>query len=558
MAASIMIYMLGIALAGFVRLRMRYDRILSWLMFLGMGFLFIRYNLAALHQQNLAFSFLWNSTRIGDIMIDFVPSQRANSLIVPLFFISLMTIFNNNIFKYEEKRCTFNAYIILNFITLCLLICAQNYVQLITAVFVSDILGYLILKDVDATHRYVIYNLFADMCLFMILAMVCGRVQSLELGSLLNYEQIGRHKDFVGLVTAFALFVKMGFFLFQSYLFDLNEARFQRMSAVNLLFSPLSGLLLLMRLHNLLAISDLSAPLLKTMAGVTFVSGLVYFIIKNNIQIKTVSLNMAFIGLIVLMLSLTGFGWNTLFSFYLLEVYFFNLLIFKIYLYQNREEKVGQMINCSEINTKAMLAILVLIVLLINIFVATSYQLSKTLASSIPLVGSGGILIALCVVLNHIYKSPHCRRLDYLNSNPMRILSFIVNFMIIAAGGIYFKIFNWYGLFCVLVFLSLIAVPYWQKCRLIYEVESIQQEDVGNSLLTFILVAPFRYISKMLWLIVDFVFSERIITAAISSMNKLSLSFFFKINKRGRVAAVTYVLLGLAVFVLSFYGGILR
>lgn len=557
MAAGIITYMIIIALTGFVRMRMRYDRIWSWLMLAGIMFFFMKYSVSVVHHYDLAFSFLWSTTRLGDITIDFAPTQAANEQILMLFFVSIMTVFNNNVFRYEEKRCAFNAYIILNFVNLCLLISAQNYVQLITTVFITDILGYLILKDVDATHRYVIYNLFADMCLFMVLAMVCGKVQKLELSSLLTYEQIGRHKDFVGLVATMALLIKMGSFLFQSYLFDLSAARFQRMSAVNLLYSPLSGILLLMRLHNLLTISDFCIPMLKISMGMTFIAGLIYFLIKNNIQKKVVSLNMAFLSLLVWMLLLNGFGWTPMLSYYMLETYLFNLLLFKIYLYQNREEKVSEMINCSEMNTKTMLAILVLMVLLANVFIMTTFYLSETLNTILPLAGGGSILVILCIVLNQIYKSPHCRRLDYLNPNPMRVLSFVMNFIILLLGGVYFKIFEWYNLLFVLLFLGLIALPYGQKLRQIYNVEIIQKEDIGSSLLMLLLVSPLRYISKMLWLVVDFVFSEKIVTAAISSMNRGGISFFFKINKKGNIAAMVFILLGFAIFILSFYGRVL-
>ena len=52
------------------------------------------------------------------------------------------------------------------------------------------------------------------MLLFMILAMVSGKIHSLSIAELFTYEQIGRHKDFVGLVTALAIFIKIGAFSF--------------------------------------------------------------------------------------------------------------------------------------------------------------------------------------------------------------------------------------------------------------------------------------------------------------------------------------------------------
>lgn len=43
----------------------------------------------------------------------------------------------------KKKRAAFNALVTLNFVSLSLLVCAENYVQLITSVFITEILGYL-------------------------------------------------------------------------------------------------------------------------------------------------------------------------------------------------------------------------------------------------------------------------------------------------------------------------------------------------------------------------------------------------------------------------------
>ena len=151
-----------LSFVGLVKQRMKYDRLMSWLMFFVATILFMDFAASAVNLNKETFSFLWNTSKIGDITIDFSPKQGEHRLLLPLFFLSLVTILHNNIFRYEEKKSAFNAFVLLNLTSLGLLICSENYVQLITAVFVTDILGYLILKDVDSSHRYVVYNFFAD------------------------------------------------------------------------------------------------------------------------------------------------------------------------------------------------------------------------------------------------------------------------------------------------------------------------------------------------------------------------------------------------------------
>lgn len=72
--------------------------------------------------------------------------------------------------------------------------------------------------------------------------------------------------------------------MFQSYLLDLHAARFQRMSAVNMLFAPLAGIIVLLRLNSLVTVSDLALPLLKIMGTLTMAAGIVYFVAVDNIK----------------------------------------------------------------------------------------------------------------------------------------------------------------------------------------------------------------------------------------------------------------------------------
>lgn len=553
MIINTMLYLVVMALVGFTRLHLRYDRVLSWLMFWGSAFLLADYCSGIRAHQNIGFSFLWSKTKIGAIMVDFMPSVTDNYLIVPIFFISVFAILNNNIFHYEERKSLFNSIIILNFITLSLLICATNYVQLITTVFVSDILGYMILKDVDSSRRYVIYNFFADMCLFMILALACGKIQNLELNTLLNYKYIGQHRDFVGVVTAFAVFIKIGCFLFQSYLLDITSARFQRMSAVNLLFSPLVGFLLLIKLHTLLQVSNLFVPLLTIMSVTTFFSGLIYFIIKDNIQKKAVCLNMAFYGLLMYLLKISDFKWMILLSYYLIGMYLFNMLLFKIYIYQNRETKVSRMLKGREANAFPLQTIFIELVCLIAIFLNLMIEITKILGVQNILAFTLGIILALSVVLNHIYKSPYSRCLDYLPSSSEKILSFVVNAVVLSIGGYLFGVYNWTSVLFFVCFLGATSLPVWKKLYPLYKKEWLQKEDVSKSLFYYILVEPLKYISRILWLMIDFILSEKIITAMFTGVNRGIISSFLKVNPKSVQAGVLYILIGIIVFIFSFY-----
>ncbi len=551
---KIMAYMVIVGLVGFLRLRMKYDRLVSWLMFFAAAFLFIDFSGRLLNSGGEGFSFLWNTSQIGNITIDFHPEPKDAELLLPLFFISLITILHNNIFRYEEKKSAFNALVTLNFVSLSLLVCAENCVQLITAVFITDILGYLILKDVDSSRRYVVYNFFADMCLFMVLALACGKLQSLDLNRLPYYEEIGRHQDFVGLVTTIALLAKTGCFMFQSYLLDLHAARFQRMSAVNMLFAPLAGIIVLLRLNSLVTVSDLALPLLKIMGTLTMAAGIVYFVAVDNIKKKLVYLNMGFIGFLLLLLVKNGFAWSWLCAGYYVAACFFNLLLLKIYLYQNHEVRVSEMLNSRETNSALMNATLMQLILAANVFFAVIWKIAGKFASSGWIWGGGAaVLAAVALVLNQIYRSPHTRRLESLNPNPLRPLSFVVNFSLLIYGSWVLNAFTPYNIAFMVLFLAGIVLLPLSRLRAVYGIEWLQKEDLSKSFFFYALVTPLMYISRTLWLLVDFVFSEKIITAGLSALNRLGLSVFFKINRKSYMAYFVFILLGFLAFIVSFY-----
>lgn len=554
MEINTMAYLLATGLAGLIKFKMRYDRILSWMIFFVVAFLFADYVSAALNNQNIAFSLLWNRTEIGDIHIDFQPAVPTNRIIIPLFFLSLLTILNNNIFRYEEKRAPFDSLIVLNFISLSLLICSKNYIELITMVFVTDIIGYLILKDVDSSRRYVIYNFFADMCLFMILALVCGKIRSLELTNLWEYHEIGRHKDFTGILATIALFIKMGCFLFQGYLMDLSEARFQRMSAVNLLFSPLSGLLLLLKLYNLLIVTPFFYPLIKVMTVLTFLSGISGFITQKYFRKKMVSLNMSFIGLVLGIFCQNGFVWQTYVSQLIVAVYLFNQFFFKIYLYQNREDDITRMLNGRETNTLPLQSLFAEITLLSGLFLTLMHQISAELSFPLLFICSAILITTISIVISQIYKSPQSRRLDSLPQNSIRFLSFVVNIAILASGLYFYKENAKETALFASSFLIVAATPLGKYAKNLYNIPKLQQYELKRSLFWLVVVAPFIHISRILWLMVDLFLSEKVITAFMKLCDRAGIALFLKLNKKN--ATIAFVLLGIALFVVSFYKGI--
>ncbi len=542
-----------ISCIGLIKQRMKYDRLMSWIMLFVGVLLFIDFAMEAVNFKEGGFSFLWSTSKIGDITIDFKPSPMECRLILPLFFISLMTILYNNIYRYEEKKSAFNSYILLNLVSLSLLICSKNYVQLTTAIFTIDILGYLLLKDVDSSHRYVVYNFFADMCLYMVLTLVSGRLESLAISDIPQYLKIGHHKDFVGLILLFVVLIKAGSFMFHSYIVDLNSAKFQRMSAVNMLYAPLAGVLMALKLHGLLIVSDFVYPILKVVSFLTILYGIGNAICTDNIKKKLIYLNMSFIGLLLIMLANSDFHWDWSYSFYYGVAYFINLLFLKIYLYQNNENKVSLMLNSKETNSLMLKATLLQFILIFNIFITLIFEISAEENKELVFVYGLAILFSIAVILNHIYSSPHSRRLEKLSPNSLRPISFLATVSILLYANAEIGAYSMYNWMFIIILLLIIKAPFITSLRKIYEIEWLQKEDISKSFFLYTLVTPFMYISRTLWLMVDFIFSEKIITTSLNGMHKIGISLFFKINQKNYITYFLFIIAGILCFIASYY-----
>lgn len=552
MEVNLLVLLLAVGAIGLLRFRMRYDRVLSWLMLIASVVLVYSYSLNAFDGISEGFQYLWSKTKFGDLFISFHPEVYWNKLIIPILLLLVLSIMNNNVFHYEERRGIFNSLLIFNAVSLCLLITSENYVQILTMIFVSDILGYTLLKDGDSSHRYAIYNFFADMCLFAVFASVCGRLQSLDVRQLLNYNQVGRHKDFVSLAVALAIFIKIGCVPFHSYLLDLTNARFHRMNVINLLFSPLCGLILLIKLNNILTMSDIFVPVYLGLGYLSFVVGIYGFVVKDNILCKVVYLNLSLFSILMLMLQSTGFVWQNIFSCYYFIIYLLNLMLFKIYLYQNREECVSNMLNSSSINSIALKTILLQITMVVNIGIMLMHVYVKNTSNNTIFYLFILLICALSIVLNHIYKSRNSNCLDYKKENNKSLISFAVNTVVLIMAIVYFNAYHWKNVIYIFIFLCLVNVPIWSKFEKLYDKKSLQTEDYCRYLFNYMFFVPIKHISKTLWIMVDFVISEKIITSAIEAINRQSITLFFKLNPKKGFAGIIFIIIGIAIFVISF------
>lgn len=547
-----MAYLLVISILGVFKLRPKFDRIYSWLMFFVSVFLLVDFYNQTATNNLYGFSILWGKTQLGDIKLDFCPTSVTTQILLPIFFISIYALLNNNIFRSEEKRCAFNSCIILNFMALSLMFCATNYVQLITMVFVSDILGYMIIKNIEISRRYVVYNFFADMCLFMILTLVCGKIQSIDMTRLLGYEEIGRHKDFVGLTTAFSLFIKIGCFPFQRYLQDLSMARFQRMMVANMLVSPLSGLLLLLKLQNLLFVSDYYIPLYQTIMVISLIVGIMAGVIKRKLEVKITYFNVCFRSLLMLILLYNNFNWNIYLSVYFIFMYLFNQFFFEIDMCQEHRFKEEIKFNIAERKRIQLKITIIETVIALSLWGILLWKISLNVKVPNIMYTAGLLILSVCLFLNQIYLKS-TQTLHFANKQQVFILSVISSIGIMAVCMYILKARLTDSISLSVLILLITIIPWYKILDKLYEKpEKVFPE---YNLKLQILLQPLIYKSKSFWLFLDTFLSEKIVTASLNFISQQSAVLFLKLSKKRKIINMLCITIGVMIFIISFLKG---
>ena len=198
----------------------------------------------------------------GNIKLDIISSKQNYMLILPFFANTLLALTNNLIFKYEAHKKKMLSLFIFNLAAFIMLICGNNFIQFMTFVFVIDILSCLLISDANAAKRYSLYNLVADMGIFLVLSMLQGKLANLDAGNIAHYYETGHHRDFIMFTLMLSLFIKFGFIFFQGYWLDLKNAKFHALYFLSFLSTPMAALILFIKFYPIVVVSPSFEPLL--------------------------------------------------------------------------------------------------------------------------------------------------------------------------------------------------------------------------------------------------------------------------------------------------------
>lgn len=174
------------------------------------------------------FAFHWIDTSLMRIDVNLNTDAAVYGLAAPFVLLTGISVFYNTFYKAEADKLRLNGLLLLNLAAVILVICAQNFMQLLTAVCIADVLCLFMINDIEGKRRYVFYNLLADMGLFTLFALIWKQTGSISLSALSGYHQPGQYPELTVGLLLFCAFIKSGMFLFQGGFLNLAGLSFNR------------------------------------------------------------------------------------------------------------------------------------------------------------------------------------------------------------------------------------------------------------------------------------------------------------------------------------------
>ena len=534
-----------------IKVSIKTDKILSFIAFAALFTIFGNFCESWLSGDNQTFSFIWNSSPSGNINFDIISNPYNYEIILPFFIITLLSALHIQIFRYEERKSSAVAFLAFNLAILTAMITSNNFVQLLSAVFIADILAVLIIKDTGASKKYTLMNMAADMILFMVLAVINSLVDSLDIRQILAYKKSGFHADFLAIFGLTAVFMKFGFFIFHIGILSLQNIRLHRLLEILFLSAPLTALVLLLKFNILWRESAYFLPYLDALCSLTLAFGFFGSLLIDCYKAKIIYWQLMFWALFVELLKFNGFIWSAWFTALFLGMYILSNGLYLLHYYFNRRPLVSQFMTIRKENKYPLQGAFLIIF-------SAVISLSMTLTNMYNNVNRYYIwtfavlfTLSLSAVLYQILFLPRRRKLLQLSTIPTQYL-ITAELLLFATSLLYY--FHDYHISAVgvpVVFVLLCLFNPLHKLSYFYTKTDIQNFEffafLYNNLITFLQIS-----GKVLWLLIDRLFMDKIFIRFTVWSAKSGLSLFRKAHQSPLLGGFFVLLFIIILFMWSY------
>lgn len=545
MILQLFIGLLGIALASLLITQGRRRKI--WSVLILTTLVLLSYFFADNLSSNLQEGFIYQWLPYSEIRSDFhiASTIHLQKMFLPLILLLTGAVYFNIIYLYENHSLHISVLFILSFVSLILQISSNDFLQLMFASCMFSIIGFYIPDLIQAKKRMFIFNFLAEMSVFMALSIVYGKNGSTDIADLPRFAEDGIHKDLVASLLMLAIACKCGFFLVNSQYLILKNITFNRACGLMVLSIPLSGIVLMTKLHPLLNMSYISSMFLPVWAFTSVIIGGFNAMINNNLQSRFISLCLAFYAFLVFIFCRHDSNIYNLIPYFLTSQLLIAAIFMQIIYSSSYVFSIAH-ISTSWRNSKpAIFNICFLVLALISLFTSKITVLESKIFILFLMIIIAGVLKSVYIISEN---KAHEQKLT-LSELIYCIISVCISFIIIYKTKGWKNPLNIYDIMAFI--LSFIIFP--AKKTLKIGQSEIWQKDYLSHIYERFFIYPLKFLGRVLWLAFDIVVIERSIISGITHLNKAIVTSFHKYQENQKYGWIWGILLGIT-FVLIYLG----
>ena len=525
--------------------------IFSWLALISAFFVFALFFWGMQANAENIFSFVWSSSPGGDMKIDIISNRYNYELVYPFFVITLLSLAGNKFLHLEKIGNTYSAVLLFNLVTIILMVTSNNFIQLLSSLFVADILAFFIIKNAMASRQYILMNIIADMMLFMVIAIINSRIKSLDIRQILRYNQIGFHSDFVTLCGLTAVFIRFGFFVFHVGLCTLKDIKLHNLINILFLFAPLSAMFILLKFHVVWQNSAYFMPYLNLMCITTLGWCFWRSLLVDSYKAKVIYLQTMFWALLVELLRFSGFVWNAYFTSLIIVSYILTTSLYLFYYYIGRRRNMMQILSTKRCCKKGIASTCVLALVSVVLLSDVLYKIYNN--SNRYYIWTFAVFygLSLSAMMSQICFR---RKIWNLSDFPIKfkwsLFVGLMGVLIVPLRLVELTALPVYG--ASIVFFACCFLPF-ELCQKFYQTKWLQNLNGFNTLYVT-LVHSAQLLGRFLLLLIDRVFIEKIVIKNTVLLTQSGLRVFRKSSNSLKSVLFIVTLLFLLLWI-SFRSG---
>lgn len=542
MLLNLMIFLLGLALVSVIwaerKMPYLWPLLLIAAMFAGAMQLFA--------ENSLLWSggeYPWLRFIAADFVLSFKPTAENLPVLQAIWLLTLLALLGNFSNREEKKSHEFGGLLLLNLLCLFGLLLSRDYAQTLLAVCLCDVLVFGMINDFAAKRKYIYANFLADMLIVNIAAMLMANGAGTSFEQLQLWLQGAEiRQNWLPILWLLAIFAKIGLFLFQSIYLEIAPLSFSRLQPILYLTSPLIGYILLKQSQGFWQLSSYTQPLLLGFSMASVLWGAMGFALIDSLKRKAVYLAMMFWGAAVYLAP--TISWTS-FVALLASAYVFAQCVTLV----AAAAKENYASEISRLGRYAWFTFMLSLLLLWTYLAVWSGLVEQY---PLPAAAFIGLLVLVFARFCRRVYWPSEKTPAVLPQNPMPLFS-----LVLWAVAVSILLFSPLALgrwtLTALLFWALCLWPRPLQCAAkLATVAWLQESDYISAIADLLIITPLKIVSRLLWLMVDFVLIERTIISFLHSIFDFLVALTVKLNS-GRCWSNLFMLLLGAAIVAAFW-----